>query len=188
VKRIDALRVIDATYSDRPIVVTCGATARELASIGARDTHLYLLDSMGAAAAVGLGLALAGRGPLATIEGDGSLLMGCSILPSITYLDPRGFVLVALNNHVHASADFLPTQAERVSLAAMCRGAGITTLEAADDNDLKDRLDEARGASQREPVAVVVTIEPDNAPGIPLLLDDPVSIKDRFTKAMEALS
>jgi thiamine pyrophosphate-dependent acetolactate synthase large subunit-like protein len=187
-KRIQALRAIDMAYADRPLVVTCGATARELASVGKRDNHLYLLDSMGAAGAVGLGLALADRGPLAAIEGDGSLLMGCSVLPSIAYLQPRGFVLIVLDNHVHASADSFATQSERVSLAAMCRGAGLQTLESASDNVLADRLREARRASGSEPVALVVEIEPGNEPEVALLLDDPVLIKDRFLKAMEAMS
>jgi hypothetical protein len=41
-KRIEALRVIDEAYSDRPLVITGGATARELARVGVRDNHLYL--------------------------------------------------------------------------------------------------------------------------------------------------
>jgi len=187
-KRIQALRAIDTAYADRPLVVTCGATARELASVGKRDNHLYLLDSMGAAGAVGLGLALADRGPLAAIEGDGSLLMGCSVLPSIAYLRPKGFVLIVLDNHVHASADSFPTQSERVSLVALCRGAGLQTLECASDDDLVDRLREARRASGSEPVVLVVEIEPGNEPEVALLLDDPVLIKDRFLRAMEAMS
>jgi sulfopyruvate decarboxylase subunit beta len=187
-KRIQALRLIDMAYEHRPLVVTCGATARELASVGKRDNHLYLLDSMGAAGAVGLGLALAGRGPLAAIEGDGSLLMGCSTLPSIAYLRPRGFVLIVLDNHVHASADSFPSQSERVSLAAMCRGAGLQTLECTSDDDFADRLREARRTSESEPVALVVEIEPGNEPEVALLLDDPVLIKDRFLRAMEAMS
>ncbi len=186
-KRIQALRAIDIAYADRPLVVTCGATARELASVGKRDNHLYLLDSMGAAGPVGLGLALADRGPLAAIEGDGSLLMGCSVLPSIAYLRPKGFVLIVLDNHVHASADSFPTQSERVSLAALCRGAGLQTVECASGDDLADRLREARRASGYEPVALVVEIEPGNEPEVALLLDDPVLIKDRFVRAMEAM-
>lgn len=187
-KRIDALRAIDHAYADRPLVITCGATARELASVGVRDNHLYLLDSMGAAGPVGLGLALAGRGPLAAIEGDGSLLMGASMLPSIAYLQPKGLVLIVLDNHVHASADSFPSQTEKVSAAALCRGAGVETIEWGPDDDFPALLSEARSASASRPVALVVEIEPGNEPGVALLLDDPVSIKDRFLRALEAMS
>ena len=58
-RRREALEIIDEVFRDRPLVMTCGAPARELASIARRDSHLYLLDSMGLAAAVGAGLALA---------------------------------------------------------------------------------------------------------------------------------
>ncbi len=57
-RRIEALRVIDAQVGDGPLVVTAGATARELASLTRRPNHLHLLDSMGLAAAVGAGVAL----------------------------------------------------------------------------------------------------------------------------------
>lgn len=187
-KRIDALRVINAAYSDRPLVITCGATARELASVGVRDNHLYLLDSMGAAGPVALGLALAGRGPLAAIEGDGSLLMGVSMLPSIAYLQPKRFVLIVLDNHVHASADSFPSQTEKISAVALCRGAGLHTIECGVDDDFAGRLDEARRASESRPIALVVEIEPDNEAGVALLLDDPVSIKDRFLGALDTMS
>jgi len=42
---------------DRPLVVTCGASVRELASSPVRDSHLPLLASTGSAAAVAMGVA-----------------------------------------------------------------------------------------------------------------------------------
>ena len=93
-RRIEAIAAIDEAFAGRPLVMTCGAPCRELASLGRRPTHLYLLDSMGLAGAVGLGLALAGKGPLAAVEGDGSLLMGLSVLASIGFHRPPGLTLV----------------------------------------------------------------------------------------------
>jgi sulfopyruvate decarboxylase subunit beta len=182
-KRIEALDIIADTYADLPLVVTCGATSREMASLGQSDNHLYLLDSMGAAGAVGLGLALAGRGPLASIEGDGSLLMGLSVLSSIAYLRPQ-LVLIVLDNHEHASADSFPTQAATVSLAALCRGAGIRTFESSARNEMTGHLQIALAESVRNPSAVVITIDSGNEPQVPLLLKDPVSIKDSFVRSL----
>jgi sulfopyruvate decarboxylase subunit beta len=183
-KRIEALRVIDNVYADRPLVVTCGATSRELAAVQISDRHLYLLDSMGLAGAVGVGLALAGHGPLAAIEGDGSLLMGSSILPSIAYLRPQGFTLIVLDNHQHASAGDFPTQSERVSLGDMCRAVGLTTYQCSTSADLASMLSAARGESVSAPAAVVVEIEPGNEKGVPFLLHDPVAIKTRFESTL----
>ena len=177
-KRREALEIIDEAFRDRPLVMTCGAPARELASIAKRDSHLYLLDSMGLAAAVGVGLALAGRGPLAAVEGDGSLLMGFSVLPTIQALAPPGFTLIVLDNHEHASADRMATHAAVVSLGSACRGIGLPTKEVDDRSGLRSALEDARTASG--PTVVVARIEGGNDPDVPLLLEDPVTIGDRF--------
>lgn len=183
-KRREALEIIDEVFRDRPLVMTCGAPARELASIARRDSHLYLLDSMGLAAAVGAGLALAGKGPLAAVEGDGSLLMGFSVLPTIHALAPPGFTLVVLDNHEHASADRMPTHAAVVSLGSACRGIGLPTEEVDDGSGLRSALADARAAVG--PSAVIARIEGGNDPAVPLLLEDPVTIGDRFRRFLSS--
>jgi thiamine pyrophosphate-dependent acetolactate synthase large subunit-like protein len=182
--RLDALRVIDDVYGDTPLVVTCGATAREMASLHQRDSHLYLLDSMGAAAAVGIGLALSGRGPIGAIEGDGSLLMGFSVLPTIRYLAPRGYTLIVLDNHEHASAARIPTQATTVDLTSAIRGVGLPVEATSDPRELRTALQKSL-ANEDGPTAVVATIEGGNAPDISLLLQDPVIIGERFIRSLK---
>jgi sulfopyruvate decarboxylase subunit beta len=179
-QRLDALRVIHDVYADSPVVVTCGASARELASLGLRASQLPLLDSMGLAGAVGLGLALGGARPVAAIEGDGSLLMGLSTLASIAYHRPPGLALIVLDNGEHASAARMPTQAATLDLAALCRAAGLETMDVSDADELRATLS-AIHAAQSPAVAVVVRIEGGNAPDIPLLLADPAALAVRFT-------
>jgi sulfopyruvate decarboxylase subunit beta len=181
-KRVEALAVIDRVFADRPLVVTCGATSRELAHLHRRDSHLYLLDAMGAAAAVGLGLALGGAGPLAAIEGDGSLLMGLSVIATIAHHRPHGMTLIILDNHEHASASRMPTQATTIDLAAICRGAGLPTSDVTDESGLERAL---RAVSGGRAAAVVARIEGGNAEGVPLLLEDPVAIAQRFSAALD---
>jgi sulfopyruvate decarboxylase subunit beta len=181
--RLGALQIIDEVWADDPLVVTCGATAREMASVNRRDSHLYLLDSMGAAAAVGLGLALAGHRSVGAIEGDGSLLMGFSVLPTIRYLAPEGYTLIVLDNHEHASADRFPTQSTTVDLAAAIRGVGIDVVTAGEADGLRVALRDAM-TNDDGPRAVVVTIEPGSSPGVPWLLEDPVVIAHRFVRTL----
>jgi thiamine pyrophosphate-dependent acetolactate synthase large subunit-like protein len=183
VKRIEALQLVDDVFAGRPIVVTLGATSRELASLAKRPSHLYLLDSMGLAPAVGAGLALAGRGPVAAIEGDGSLLMGLSILATLAYLKPPRFTLAVLDNHQHASAACLPSQAVRVSLADICRGSGLQTEAVSDAAGLEAAL--RRGLAAEGVSVVVADIEPGNQPGTPFLLEDPVAITQRFSTFLD---
>lgn len=177
--RLAALQIVDEVWADEPLVVTCGATAREMASVNRRDSHLYLLDSMGAAAAVGLGLALAGHRSVGAIEGDGSLLMGFSVLPTIRYLAPDGYTLIVLDNHEHASADRFPTQSAIVDLASVIRAVGIDVATAGDARGLRATLKDAIH-NEDGPKAVVATIEPGNSPGVPWLLEDPAVIAHRF--------
>jgi sulfopyruvate decarboxylase subunit beta len=177
-RRIEALRRIDEVFAGSPIVATVGATSRELASVARRPSHLYLLDSMGLAGSVGAGLALGLDRPVAVIEGDGSLLMGLSILPTLAYHRPPRLSFILLDNHQHASAAGMPSQAERIDLAALCRGSGLTTVEVDDPDGLVEALRAARQA--RGPSVVVASIEPGNSDGVPFLLDDPAVIAHEF--------
>ena len=180
-KRIDALQVINTVWDKRPLVVTCGATAREFDSLGRRDHRLPLLDSMGLTSAIGLGVALGVPGPVGILDGDGSLLMGFSILPTLASLRPPNLTLLVLDNGQHASADNMPSQAAALDLAAAIRGCGITTLEVDESEDLADALSAATGGQLS---ALVAHIEPGNASGIPFLLADPVVLADRFATAL----
>jgi sulfopyruvate decarboxylase subunit beta len=184
VKRIEALAIIDEVFSEDPVVVTCGATSRELASIRTANNHLYLLDSMGLSASVGLGFAIATERPVAAIEGDGSLLMGLSALASIAYHRPPNLTLIVLDNHIHASANSFPTQSSRLVLVDLCRGAGLRAHHTADPEHLKKVLIESR-STETSPTAVVVEIQPPNASRIPFLLMDPVGIKMAFQSFLE---
>jgi sulfopyruvate decarboxylase subunit beta len=58
-KRIEALQVLADLTDALPVVVTCAATSRELASVKDSGNHLYLLDSMGLVGSVATGLAMA---------------------------------------------------------------------------------------------------------------------------------
>ena len=77
--RIDAIQLILDALPDEPVIANCGATSRELASIRRAEQHLYILDSMGLASSVGLGLALGLDdcvvNRVVVLEGDGALLV-----------------------------------------------------------------------------------------------------------------
>ena len=67
-RRLEALQQLVDLTENRPVVATCAATSRELASIADRDNHLYLLDSMGLAGSVTTGLAMAVEDSLSAAE------------------------------------------------------------------------------------------------------------------------
>ena len=181
-RRVEALRVIDEQVGDGPLVVTAGATARELASLAQRPNHLPLLDSMGLAAAVGAGVALGHRGRVTAIEGDGSLLMGLSMLATLASAGPPNLTLVVLDNREHASAGRVPTQAAVLDLVAVVRGFGLPVDESDEPEGLRAAL--ARAAEGGRLAVVYARIEGGNEAGIPFLLEDPAAIAARFREAL----
>jgi thiamine pyrophosphate-dependent acetolactate synthase large subunit-like protein len=186
VKRFDALEVIASLAMDLPVVVTCAASSRELASIADCPNHLYLLDSMGLAGSVATGIALADAQlpRVVTIEGDGSLLMNPNVLPTGGYLAPPNLTLVLLDNGVYGATANLPTYTGRVDLGGIAEAAGWTVRRAGTAGDLRRAFTETLTVDG--PVFLHVLLEVGNATGIPKLLEDPVVLGRRFSDWLAA--
>lgn len=181
-KRIDALQALADLTGRHPVVVTCAATSRELASVKDSDNHLYLLDAMGLVGSVATGLALSvdtSAPKVVGIEGDGSLLMNPNVLPTGGYLAPDNLLLVLLDNGVYGSTGALPTYSSRIDLGRFAAAVGWTTRS----TDTVDGLKAAFGEllTVQGPAFLYARIEAGNAQGIEKLLIDPVTITDRFT-------
>lgn len=181
-RRIEALGELVALTDQDPLVVTCAATSRELASVADRDNHLYLLDSMGLVGSVATGLATAARGSAVRkvigVEGDGSLLMNPNVLPTGGYLAPQNLLLIVLDNRIYGSTAGLPTYSSTIDLSALAEASGWTVGRA--DDPVTLRAEFARLVATRAPAFLHVRIEPGNAPDIPKLLIDPVTLTHRF--------
>jgi sulfopyruvate decarboxylase subunit beta len=183
VNRMEALRVIDRLFAEQLLIVTCGATARELAAISTRPNHLPLLDSMGLTSAVGLGVALAHAGPVGVVDGDGSMLMGFSILPTLACYAPPNLTVVVLDNGQHASADLMPSQAAQVDIAAAARGLGLATAVVDGPDDLGSALGAALTGDSFQ--FVLAKIDAGNTAGIPFRLADPAVLAEQFRLAAD---
>ncbi|MFE3138092.1 thiamine pyrophosphate-dependent enzyme [Streptomyces scopuliridis] len=182
-KRIEALQALADLTIQHPVIVTCAATSRELASVKDSDNHLYLLDAMGLVGSVATGLALSlnpSAPKVVGIEGDGSLLMNPNVLPTGGFLAPDNLLLVLLDNGVYGSTGALPTYSSKVDLAQLAAAAGWTTRT----TDTVEALKEAFGEllTVRGPAFLYARTEPGNAEGIGKLLLDPVAITGRFTR------
>jgi phosphonopyruvate decarboxylase len=125
-------------------VSTCGYTSRDLFNEADRPGNLYLLGSMGMAAPIALGMALARPGtPVIALDGDGSLLMNLGVLPLLASAGPD-VLHVVVDNGMHEStggqatvrrADFVALalaagyrSAVRVEDVAQLRAANVTPL------------------------------------------------------------
>lgn len=128
--RPDALTLVHAAFPHSPVVLTLGGTTREMIAVaGRRPNHLYLLDAMGQALPIGLGLALGladnpRHEKLIVVEGEGSLLMGFSALATVGHLKPRKLVLLVLDNGVYLATGGQPTFAHEIDIANVARSCG----------------------------------------------------------------
>lgn len=185
--RLEALKAIAAAYPREPMVVTLGATARELAATARSDNHLYILDSMGLPPAIGLGLSLgladSAFAKCVVVEGDGSLLMGFSSLVTIGLLKPEKLLLIVLDNGVYAATGGQKTASEAIDFSAVARGCGIEAVDIEDQSTLERELERCRTAPG--PLFLRVRIGPQNAK-TPYLLEDPVVLGEKFRQYIAA--
>lgn len=182
--RTDALLAVDAAFPDQPIVVNVGAAIREMvAAVGYKHNHLHILDSMGLPPAIGLGLAMgladSAFEKIVTIEGDGGLLMGFSILTTIGMLKPEKLVLVVLDNGTYGSTGHQPTAAHSTDFAAVAKACGMRSDDVDSPGELKKALDEARTTPGPVMIRARINLQGQKTD---YFLHDPVVLADVFRK------
>ncbi|RMF88986.1 MAG: phosphonopyruvate decarboxylase [Nitrospinota bacterium] len=162
--RPEALKLIAELFPDQPIVLTLGGTVREMmALVGRRANHLPILDSMGLPVPIALGLALgleeAPVDKVIVIEGDGSLLMGLSVLSTIGMLQPRKLLLILMDNGVYAATGGQPTAAQSTDFVRVAQAFGLEAREATTLEGLRSTLQELAALDRPAFLRVAVTTE-----------------------------
>src|SRR5215470_2010538 len=91
-----------AKLNDEAVVAGIGNTNFDLYAAGHRPQNFYMLGSMGLAAPIALGVAMAQpeRGVIA-LEGDGSILMSLGCLTTIANLRPRNLTVIIWDNGLY---------------------------------------------------------------------------------------
>src|SRR5262245_14789698 len=146
-------------------------------------SHLYVLDSMGLPPAIGLGLALgleeSNFEKVVVLEGDGSLLMGFSTLPTIALTRPEKLVLIVLDNAAYSATGNQPTASAVVDLCATAVACGMQAREVEDLDGLRGALDWAKATPGPLMVRLHTSID---AASVPFLLEDPVRLGGTFAE------
>ena len=189
VERIEALGLISEQFPDDPVVFTCGATCREMAALERRDNHLLVVEAMGLVSSIVLGLSLGLEGDskrrVVGVEGDGAMLTNLNALTTIGYLQPRNLLMIILDNEQYASTGGQYTFTGRLDLADIAAQCGLQTWKADDRETLQQAMAEA--ANTPGPCFIRMKIAPGNT-RVPLLLEDPVTLGNRFTGWLGSLS
>ncbi|MDA7425510.1 sulfopyruvate decarboxylase subunit beta [Thalassococcus lentus] len=182
--RSEILKEIAPILRDQLVVCNIGIPSQELHAIDDQPTNFYMLGTMGLSSSIGLGLALAQPKTVISIDGDGSVLTNLGTLPTIGNNMPSNFILMIVDNGSYGSTGDQPTYTGRkTDLAGMARAAGCDNVVEVQDVDTGKALQEAIDAQ----VGTVMIVKCDSGNAkMPVITMDPVVIRDRFMKAVEA--
>jgi len=183
-RRREVVRRLLADRGDLLVVTGLGAPSWDAAAAGDHALTFPMWGAMGAAAMIGLGLALAQpKRRVLVITGDGEMLMGLGALPTIAVKSPNNLAVVVLDNERYGETGMQTTHtAGPADLAAMAIGAGFpVAADIFDEDGLAETLPRIR--SEPGPLFFDIKIRAEN---LPLVLPpkDGAYLKTRFRGAL----
>jgi phosphonopyruvate decarboxylase len=182
-RRAFVARLLGAT-PDALVVTGLGSSSYDVFAAGDRDRNYYLWGAMGAAAPLGLGLALAQPDKsVVVITGDGEQLMGIGSLGTIAVKQPKNLTIVVLDNgHFGETGMQRSHTSLGTDLVAVAKGFGIEDAFATGSLYRSDDI--ARRVNARAGTAFAqVFIDVDEPPRALPPRDGP-HIKNRFRAAL----
>jgi thiamine pyrophosphate-dependent acetolactate synthase large subunit-like protein len=179
-----AMRALLENRGELLLITGLGSTTWDGAAVGDDDRNFYLWGAMGAAAMVGLGLAIArpdSRVLVAT--GDGEMLMGLGSLATIGVQRPPNLAVAVFDNGHYGETGMQTSHtAEAVELVAVARACGFKeTFDIIDELGLRDFAAQAHNASTT--VFARIVIRADEPPRV-LPPRDGVYLKTRFRRVI----
>src|SRR6266702_8276077 len=127
-ERSEAVPALIGRHEDFLFVTGLGGTASDVGAVAGDGAHVYSLGgAMGAAAMIGLGLALARPDKrVLVVTGDGELLMNVGALAAIAVLNPANLSILCVDNGHYGETGWQKSHTSLgVDLEKMAAGAGI---------------------------------------------------------------
>jgi thiamine pyrophosphate-dependent acetolactate synthase large subunit-like protein len=180
-----AMRSLLDGRGDLLLVTGLGSTTYDAAAVGDDARNFYLWGAMGAAAMVGLGLAIARPDQrVLVVTGDGEMLMGLGTLATVGVQRPPNLAIVVFDNGRYAETGMQPSHTDAgVSLCGVARSCGIDgVFDITDEAALQDFATRLHGFDRT--VFARVAIHADEPPRV-LPTRDGVLLKNRFRRALE---
>lgn len=177
--RAEAVAAVRGCLTDEVVVHANGAICRESFAVGDRPGNFYMIGSMGLAASIGLGVALARpEKRVVVFDGDGNVLMALGTLAMVAAEGPRNLLHVVFDNGTYGSTGSQPTHSRQVPLEEVARGCGYRRALRVTE---REALVSAVREIQREPgpVFLLVEVSPEESVGLPRVPLPPEEIADR---------
>ena len=160
--RRDVVNELLRDRGDILVIAGLGAPNWDVSAAGDHANNFPLWGAMGAAAMMGLGLALAQpKRKVLVITGDGEMLMSIGALATIAVEKPPNLTIAVLDNERFGETGMQKTHtASGVDLAGMALAAGIRTSQTVRTmeqvTEIRDLVHQGKG-----PVFALVKINPE---------------------------
>jgi thiamine pyrophosphate-dependent acetolactate synthase large subunit-like protein len=176
-------RMVARLKHDEAVIGGIGYTNFDLWAAGQRPQNFYMLGSMGLAAPIALGVALAQpRRKVIALEGDGSILMQLGSLATIAGRRQTNLAVVIMDNGTYQITGGQITATELgADIVAIARGAGIAqSAWAADEAAFEELIDLAL----REDGPWLIGCRIDKEKAAETTERDPPRIRDQFMRGL----
>ena len=176
-------RLVSRLHHDEAVIGGIGYTNFDLWAAGRRQQNFYMLGSMGLAAPIAFGVALAQpKRNVIALEGDGSILMQLGCLATIAGRRPTNLAVVIMDNGTYQITGGQITSTELgADIVAIARGAGIDqSAWAADEGAFEELIDLAL----REDGPWLIGCRIDKEKPAETTERDPPRIRDQFMRGL----
>ena len=182
--RSEVLRDIAPVIRDHLVVCNIGLPSQELHLIDDQPSNFYMLGTMGLSSSIGLGVALAQDKKVIAIDGDGSVLTNFGTLPTIANNVADNFILLIIDNGSYGSTGDQPTYAgKKTSLTKVAEACGCENVIECQAAETGQAIEKALASNKM--TIIVCKCESGNVK-VPVITMDPVVIRDRFMKTIQA--
>jgi|TARA_B110000967_G_C18703160_1_gene468913 sulfopyruvate decarboxylase subunit beta len=182
--RSEVIKQLIPVISDHLIICNIGLPSQELHLLDDQPSNFYMLGTMGLSSSIGLGLALAQKGKVISIDGDGSVLTNFGTLPTIANNVANNFILLIIDNGSYGSTGDQPTYAgKKTSLSAVAAACGCENVVECQAEDAAVTMQAALDSNE---MTIIVCKCMSGNIKVPVITMDPVVIRERFMKEVEA--
>ncbi|HEX9533950.1 MAG TPA: thiamine pyrophosphate-dependent enzyme [Stellaceae bacterium] len=181
-----AIRTLLENRGDLLLVTGLGSTTWDAASVADDEHNFYLWGAMGAAAMVGLGLAIARPDRrVLVVTGDGEMLMGLGSLATIGVQRPPNLAIAVFDNSHYGETGMQASHtAETVDLIGVAQSCGFKeTFDITDERGVREFAAQLLNSATSQ--FARVAIRADEPPRV-LPPRDGVLLKNRFRRAIGA--
>ena len=183
-QRFDCLKKLAQVAGDALVVSSAGAVTLEWNALRPGDGN-FRVRTLGLCSSIALGMALGlPERRIIALDGDGSLLMNLSSLPTIARMKPKNLLHIVFDNEVYeASGSKKTATGAGADLVGLARAAGIENAQWAESVELFAQV--AERALKGAAVSFIgVKVATERAPVGPYPMDE-VENKYRFIRYVE---